>query len=116
MKTIQFVAYLFYKYYSKGATKSIPYFSTLSALVMLLILHLFQISAILFKGGSFLPSSTNNTRSENFIIVVICLFPIFLLMKAIIKKEDLQQMHYEQSKIRRGAIFLIIYMIATSDY
>jgi hypothetical protein len=112
MKTIKFVAYLFYRYYSTGATKDIPYISTLCALVMLLGLHLFQL-LVLFDKVDLLPTSGKNTRAENFLIIFLCLIPIFLLMAFLVKKSELQQMNYEESRIKKGNLFLIIYIIAS---
>jgi hypothetical protein len=109
---MRFVAYLFYRYYSTGPTKDIPYFSTLCALVMLLGLHIFQV-LVLFDKVSILPTSTRNTRAENFIVIALCLIPIFLLMAFLIRKSDLQEMNYEESKIKRGNMLLIIYVVSS---
>jgi hypothetical protein len=110
MKTMRFIAYLFYRYYSTGPTKDIPYFSTLCALVMLIGLHVFQI-LVLFNKVSFLPVSSKNTRAENFLIIALCLLPIFLITAAIVKKSDLQEMTYEEAKVKRGYMFLILYIV-----
>ena len=63
MKTIKFTAYLFYKYYSTGGTKSIPYFSTLCALAMIVILHVFQI-LVIFNGMDLLPATSAKPGTE----------------------------------------------------
>jgi len=110
MKTMRFIAYLFYRYYSTGPTKDIPYFSTLCALVMLIGLHVFQV-LVLFNKVTLLPVSSKNPRAENFLIMALCLLPIFLITAAIIKKSDLQEMTYEEAKVKRGYMFLILYII-----
>lgn len=112
MKTIKFIAYLFYRYYSTGATKDIPYVSTLCALVMLLGLHIFQVLVLLNKVN-LLPTSTENTRALNFLIIALCLVPIFLLMAFVVRKSDLQELRYEENRIKKGNLFLIIYIIAS---
>ncbi|MDO6430217.1 hypothetical protein Q4E93_06460 [Flavitalea sp. BT771] len=112
MKTIRFIAYLFYRYYSSGATKDIPYFSTLCALVMLIGLHIFQI-LVLFDKASLLPTSNENTRAVNFLIIALCLLPIFFLASRLIKKSDLHEMHYEESRIKKGNRLLILYIVAS---
>jgi hypothetical protein len=48
MKTLRFVICLLYRYYSKGGTKDIPYFSALSAIALLLFIHIMQV-VILFE-------------------------------------------------------------------
>jgi len=112
MKTIRFAAYLFYKYYSTGPTKDIPYASTLCALVMLLGLHIYQI-LVLFNRVNLIPTSSNNTRVENFFIIGLCLLPIFLLTAILIKKSDLEKMNYEESKVKKGNTLLILYIAAS---
>lgn len=113
MKTIKFVAFLFYRYYSKGATKSIPYISTICALVMLLILHIFQILAI-FNCMDLLPATKAEPgipRLIKYLETALITSPLFLLFILLIKKSELQGMHYDEAKIKRGYIFLIIYIV-----
>jgi heme/copper-type cytochrome/quinol oxidase subunit 2 len=112
MKTFRFTAYLFYRYYSTGPTRGIPYFSTLCALVMLLGLHVFQI-LVLFNRTNLLPTSANNSRGENFIAMAWWLLPAFLVMVLLIRKSDLQNMNYEVSKIKKANRFLILYIITS---
>lgn len=98
MKTLKFVAYLFYRYYSTGATKNIPYFSTLCALVMLFGLHLFQILVLTDQMNIF-PTKNTNTRSTNFFLIALFLIPVFLLMTLLFKHDELRKMHYEEKKM-----------------
>ena len=112
MRLLKFIMFLFYRYYSTGGTYRIPYFSTLCALVMLIGLHVFQI-LVLFDKTSLLPTSTGNARAVNFLIIALCLLPIFLLISRLIKKSDLQEMHYEEGKIKKGNILLILYIVAS---
>jgi hypothetical protein len=109
MKTVRFIAYLFYRYYSTGPTKDIPYFSTLCALAMLFGLHLFQF-IILFNLTVLLPYSENN-RIQNYLVVALYLVPIFSLIYLFVKKSDLEKAHYDENKIRKGNIYLICYII-----
>lgn len=109
MKTIRFVAYLFYRYYSTGATKDIPYVSTLCAMVMLLGLHIFQL-IVLFGLVDFVPAKVTNSRGKNFAIIALCLIPIFLILSLLIKKTDLKGMHYDAQKVKQGNLNLIIYI------
>lgn len=93
---------LFYRYYSKGNTKAIPYFSTLCAMVMLLGLHIFQL-LILFNKTNILPAHSNNTRAQNYVIIALCLIPLFFLTSFLIPKKVLQRMEYDDEKIKRGS-------------
>ena len=107
---MRFIAYLFYRYYSTGATKDISYFSTLCALVMLLGLHFFQI-LILLNGINFIQNA--NSRTENYFIIALGLIPVFLLLSFLIKESQLKKMKYDRLKIKKGNIFLILYIIAS---
>ncbi len=108
---MKFIAYLFYRYYSKGATKDIAYFSTLCALVMLFAIHFFQLQ--LLVGFKFLPTKSMNVRAENYLNIVGCLIPVFLLLQFLIKKSELKGMKYEPLTIKRGYLFLLTYIIAS---
>lgn len=108
---MKFVAFLFYRYYSTGATKYIPYFSTLSALVMLVGLHIFQL-ILLFYGIDFFKANSR-TRTENFLVIAILLIPLFLLMSVFIKESQLKQLKYDKSKIKRGNLLLIVYIFCS---
>ena len=110
MKTLRFIAYLFYNYYSKGSTKDIPYFSTLCALVMLFILHFFQL-IILFGWKDLLFSSHKGNRTEDFILMGLYLTPVFLLFWRLVSKSDLENLSYDEIQIKRGSIFLVLYII-----
>jgi hypothetical protein len=112
MKTIKFTAFLFYRYYSTGTTKDIPYASMLCAMVMLVGLHIFQI-IILFDLKNILPISIENPREMNFLIIMLCLVPIFLFFLILIKKSDLKKLHYDSRKIKRGNNLLVVYIVAS---
>lgn len=58
-----------------------------------------------------MPVSSKNTRVENFLIIALCLLPIFLITAAIVKKSDLQEMTYTEAKMKRGYMFLILYIV-----
>src|SRR5579863_3065630 len=112
MKTIKFVAYLFYRYYSSGSIKDIPFLSTLCALVMLIGLHLFQI-AVFFDNTNWLPFINIDNRGQRFFSIAIFLIPIFLVVAFFIRKAELKTMFFEESRIKRGNIFVVIYIIAS---
>ena len=118
MRTIKFIAYLFYRYYSTGPTKRIPYFSTLCALALIALFHIFQILIIL-NATDFLPASgakPGMDRLMKYIEWAIFTAPLFLLLSLLIKKKELETMHYDERKIKRGYIVLIIYIILSFSF
>lgn len=113
MKTLKFISYLFYRYYSTGPTKSIPYFSTLCALVMLIGLHIFQL-IVLFNATSILPSSgaaPGVPRLINYFRWALMIAPLFVIMTLLVKRSELQSMHYDETKVKRGYFYLIAYIV-----
>lgn len=112
MKTLKFVAFLFYRYYSTGNTKQIPYFSTLCALVMIFGLHLYQI-LILTNSMNLIPTDGSQAKIGNWIEMGLFLVPIFLLFKNLVKESELKEMSYPKNKIAIGYILLVFYIVAS---
>ena len=113
MKTIKFVAFLFYRYYSTGPTKDIPYFSTLCALTMIAYLHLMQLLVVTHQVDIIIPIKSTDTKATKFLIMSLVFLVILFPLSMLIKKEELKSMSFPSDKIKRGNIFLIIYIILT---
>jgi hypothetical protein len=111
MKIIKFVAFLFYRYYSTGGTRRVPYFSTLCALSMILYIHLFQVLILINRVDDIIPGGGNETRPIKYLEMGLFFVPIFLLVAFFIRKKELEQMNYDKSIIRKGYFFLIGYLI-----
>jgi hypothetical protein len=112
MKTLNFVMYIFYRYYSKGGTRRIPYFSALCATVFIIYLHIFQL-LVIFDSVDLLPMNKQNNRMENYGKLALFLLPIFLILGYLVKEKDLQVAKYDDTKVKRGGIYLIIYSITS---
>ena len=111
MKTIKFAAYLFYKYYSTGYTKQIPYFSTLCGLAMIVLLHLFQIAILANQVDVIFPFKYSDNIFKKYFLIGLVLLPIFLVLKLFVKENELQQMTFSKEKVKSGYIFLIAYIV-----
>lgn len=111
MKTLKFIMYLFYRYYSKGGTKNIPYFSALCAVAFLIYIHIFQLLMIFGKVG-WIPIEKDDLRIVKYGKFALFVLPIFLLIYYLVKPSDLMSLEYDKDKIRKGGIILIIYIIA----
>jgi hypothetical protein len=111
MKTLKFTAYLFYRYYSKhGFAKEMPYLSTITILGLLLYIHIFQILAIL-DVAYLIPTDGSQLKIGNYVKIGLFMLPMFLLFYFLIKKEDLINARYEEKKIKKGYVILIIYIV-----
>lgn len=103
--------YLFNRYYSKGGTKNIPYFSALCAVVFLIYVHIFQILILLNKVNVLELNKEGDIRIEKYGRLALFLLPIFLIVAFLIKPSDLKKLSYEEDKIRKGNTYLIAYVI-----
>lgn len=113
MKTIKFAAYLFYRYYLTGATRAIPYFSTLCAMATLTFLHLMQILLLTNLYNTIIPSNSINKKWEGYLFWALVAIPIFLFLKLLIRESDLKKLSYSSGKIKKGNVLLIIYLLAS---
>jgi hypothetical protein len=113
MKTLKFIMFILYRYYSKGGTKHIPYFSALCAVVFLIYIHIFQVLIIFNKVDDILPMNEHDARITKYWKLALFLLPIFFIVAALVKPKDLENLSYDERKIRRGGIFLIIYSITS---
>lgn len=110
MRLLKFTMYLFYRYYAKGARQSIPYFSALCAVVLLIYIHIFQL-LIIFDSVNLLPMRKDDLRIVKYGKVALFLLPIFFLVAYLIKPRDLRKAVYDEEKVRKGGIYLVVYII-----
>ena len=114
MKTIKFVGYLFYRYYSKGPRSSIPYFRTMGTMTLLGFMHLMQI-LILLNKVNLIPINSTDDGLHKRIIMFFVMLPIYFLMTRLFKKSDIEPLkeQYDENwdKVFSGNVWLIIYCI-----
>ena len=114
MRIIKFVGYLFYRYYSKGATANIPYFSTICAMALLGYMHFFQL-LILINKINLITISTGDNKLTKRIIIFFAMLPIYFVMTRLFRKSDIELLKkkydYNSDKIFSGRIWLIIYIV-----
>ena len=103
--------YLLYRYYSKGGTKDIPYFSALCAVVFLIYIHIFQI-LILLNKAILISIKENDQRMTKYIFLGLLLLPIGYTIYTLAKPSVVMKLQYSAEKIKRGNTNLIIYIIS----
>lgn len=111
MKVLKFIMFLFYRYYSKGGTKNIPYFSALCAVVFLFYVHVFQLLIVLNKVYILGLNNKEYLRIEKYGKLALFLLPVFLLVSLLVKPGDLIIMRHSEEKIERGNKFLVMYVV-----
>lgn len=102
--------FLFYRYYTKGGTFRIPYFSALCATVFLIYIHVFQVFIVLDKVN-FFPMRKDDLKIIKYGKLALFLLPIFILVSYLIKESDLKHLEYDEKQIKSGGTFLVLYVI-----
>ena len=106
-----FVIYLFYRYYSRGPEKVIPYEAAIIMFDALLFLNVLTILG--FAGVPvILPFDKSDPKwMQTFKSGVICLFPIYLLTRFLFPKKEIVALQYDDELIQGGNLFLVVYSI-----
>lgn len=103
--------FLFYRYYDKGSTKSIAYFSALNALIIVLFLNLFSV-LIFFDVVKRNPEySIKTSMVIKYLNGYVIYIPIFLILKKIFRKEDILKIEMDKPSMKRGYFIIITYII-----
>jgi amino acid transporter len=110
MRLVKFVAYLFYRYYSVSwSRRRTPYFSTLLSLTILCFLHLLQIFILLIRMN-IIPMNNSGDRMERLRRATLLMLPIFFVFLALIRKSKLKLMRYDERKVKKANILLVLYI------
>lgn len=110
MSLVRFVMFLFYRYYSKGGTYKIPYFSALCATVFLIYIHIFQ-ALIVFNAVELLPMNTGDSKVLKYGKLALFLLPIFIIVWLLVPENFLRNANYADEKVKSGGRNLVIYII-----
>ncbi len=114
MKTIKFVGYLFYRYYSKGSRDNIPYFSTICSMTLIGFMHFMQV-LILLNKVELIPIKSSDHNLVKRIIIFFVMLPIYFLMTQLFRKKDIEPLKenydYNWDKVFKGNVWLVTYII-----
>src|SRR5688572_30213409 len=113
MKTIKFTAFLFYRYYSTGTTKDIPYFSTLCAMAMIAFMHLYQVFVLTNLYETIIGTNSTDSRLTRYFIMAIVALPLLVFIRLLINESEIKNLQYPQAKIKKGNVILITYLVIT---
>jgi hypothetical protein len=111
-KIIEFVVYIFYRYYDKGSTQSIAYPSALMSTSLLIYINL---STLLIALGvdynRISPVIESYGRGIRFLSAFLLWLPFFFLLKMFLRKKDIVKKSYTNQVVRIGNISLLLYII-----
>ena len=108
-KLVRRVIYLFYRYYSVGGKKRIPFQSSLFFVTFLIGIHILQIKLLIFGKGGIIPGEN---KLERLMWSFLFLLPIYMVLRYFFKEEDIKTMTHN-SDVKRQYIFLWGYVIFT---
>ena len=101
--------FILYRFYSKRRKPTIPYFRTICVLGLLIFIHVLQL-LMFFNKINLLPVGGDNDKKGWYFLIA----GIVVALVAIgfgIKERDLQNMEYDEVVIRRGGVYVTIYII-----
>lgn len=113
MKNIlEFVIYIFYRYYDKGSTQSIAYPSALMSTSLLIYINL---STLLIALGvdynRISPVIESYGRGIRFLSAFLLWLPFFFLLKMFFRKKNIVKKSYTNQVVRIGNVSLLLYII-----
>lgn len=116
MKTIRFIGYILYNYYSTGPGAGLAYFRTIMAMTSFGLLHVLQLQSILIRLGCIIVNTTNTEMTRWWMPLLACL-PVYFLLTQFVKQANIEQLRekYDKDwdKVFSGRIWLLIYIICS---
>lgn len=105
------ILFLFYSYYDKGSTKSIAYFSALTAFIMVLYLNVFAL-LIYFDVLKRNPQQLSPTpMSVKYFIGFLIFIPVFYILSRAFTEEEILNIEMDKRSMRKGYFIIVAYII-----
>jgi hypothetical protein len=102
--------FLFYRYYDKGSTKNVAYFSAITALLMVLFLNVYSFLIFTKIDENYLTFQENTPRWQKYAVVLFIVLPIYWVMIRVFKKDDILKVTMDNCSIKRGYILAVAYI------
>ena len=119
MAHIRFAFYLVYRWYKMtgqiyyvktGRTPAGAYLATICAYLAILTLNIFTLT-VLFHLPGFFPDASASLPVWFLKLALVYFIPGYLIITRLVKEEDMEQVHYEEAKIRKGYVILLTYVV-----
>ncbi len=112
MRILDFSMYIFYKYYSKGSTRSIPYISALLAISLLIFMN--ALALMVFIGidtENILPIIEIKGRVNKLLSGALIILPLFIVLRLILPKKRVEKLEFSKRAVQTGNIGMIFYIL-----
>ncbi len=111
-RILEFIIFIFYRYYDKGSTKIIAYESALIGITLLAFLNVFAILVFFDVNiDKIFPIIETHGRVVKYLSSVVLWLPIYLIFRYFFKKDDIINQEVSKKAILFGNIGLIIYIV-----
>lgn len=102
-----------YHYYNSGRTNQVSYISTIGALILLIFIHIVQITICLQKYWNidvdFFPFPDVH-RSIKYLIMAVYLAPIFLILTKVFPRQKLINHNLSEKELKKGKYIFWAYL------
>lgn len=68
---------------------------------------------LIFDSTYLIPTDGSQAKVENFLKMGLFLLPFFVFFRLLIRERDLKEMKYDDSVIKRGYVYLVLYIVAS---
>jgi hypothetical protein len=114
MKSLRYITYLFYSYYSKGARQNVAYLSSILGVTFLIYITIMLI-LVCFKLDNYIPIGLNDSKGLKYLKLTLFMSPAFFFLYFGIKEKKLEELkdklgyeHYDKEFNHRVLLFVYL--------
>ena len=114
MKTIRYITYLFYSYYSKGARKNVAYLSSILGVTFLFYITIMLV-VVFFNIDNYIPISLNESKGAKYLKMALFMSPVFFCLYFGVKEKKIEELknklgydHYDKEFNHRVLLFVYL--------
>lgn len=88
----------------------VAYMKTLASMVLLIFINIW-ILLIFFNKTDLIPVTVNDQKGIKYLKIALYTLPFFLFFILFVKERDLKLANYDEGKVKRASMLLLIYFI-----
>ena len=114
MKSLRYITYLFYSYYSKGARRNVAYLSSILGVTFLFYITIMLVVTY-FKLDDYIPINLDESKGTRYLKLALFMSPIFFLLYFSVKEKKMEELkdklgyeHYNKEFNHRALLFVYL--------
>lgn len=114
MKSLRYITYLFYSYYSKGARRNVAYLSSILGVTFLFYITIMLV-IVFFNLDSYIPISLDESKGTRYLKIALFMSPIFFFLYFGVKEKRIEELkeklgydHYDKEFNHRVLLFVYL--------